>query len=1130
MRIALISMLGSLRPSRVVALFALLSLGPLAALAFLSIQLSTDAVSREVEAKARSTAAVSAALLQHELGSLAQLVDSYADRPLLKRVLEAPASRKGKNVKKVIALNLRDLIERPGIATGFIADPRGRLVAVRPSTPGLVGDDFSFRDWYQGVTATQRPYISEVFRSAAAGRPLVVAAATPVDASGPNGERSKLTAIVGAAYGLEAIQRFTEDFAAAQGVDLTITDQRGTVVARPSSIPSKLVSKSHDPAVAAALEGRSGTTTTPGENGALLSAYAPISGPGWTVTAEIPVSAAYASVSTLRSTVISIGTVLGFFLSTGLVLLVLTLQEHRRAEANLRRQEGETRAVIEASNDAFVAMNERGVITAWNREAEDTFGWSRTEAIGRELANTIIPSDYRQAHRDALERFLETGEGPLLNSRIETEALHRDGRVFPVELAIWEIRTRDAYCFSAFIHDITERKEAEQEMEAAQTEALEASRMKSEFLANMSHEIRTPMNGVIGMTDLLLDTELSAEQRETTETIRVSGEALLSLINDILDFSKIEAGRLELEEVDFGIRSAVEDAIGLLAERAYAKGLEIATLIQPTAPVAVRGDPARLRQILMNLAGNAIKFTHEGEVVVRVFLKDEDERGYNVCFEVADTGIGIKPEDQSRLFESFSQADTSTTRRYGGTGLGLAISRQLAELMGGEIGMESEEGKGSIFRFTARLARASGLERPEPSDEASLAGLSALVVDDNATNRAVLELSLDKWGMRSSSASSGWQALLLLRDAAQRGEPFAVALLDFHMPEMDGIELGRAIKGDSGLEATRLVLITSSTERGAANAAREVGFDGYLTKPVRHMSLHDTLATVVGLQVSGTSTSMVTPDSLAVTSGRTRAHVLVVEDNPVNQKVASKMLAKLGYRYDIASDGVEAVEAVTRTLYAAVLMDCQMPRMDGYEATRRIRALDGAAARVPIIAMTAGAMKGDEERARAAGMDDYIPKPVKLEELEAGLGRWVEDQTMSSSSPEAQSAQEQAPSQPAIDSAVLTSLRELDDPGEDAPEQLVGAFLQSAATSIEKLRTAIERKDGANVAFVAHSLKGSVGALGAKRMTSLCADLEQAAAGRDFERATELLVKIEKEFDLVCLEVNSDSARLPQKS
>ncbi len=540
----------------------------------------------------------------------------------------------------------------------------------------------------------------------------------------------------------------------------------------------------------------------------------------------------------------------------------------------------------------------------------------------------------------------------------------------------------------SLVAEIEDRKEIAHQLTTARDLAVEAGRLKSEFLANMSHEIRTPLNGIIGMTGLLMETELNPEQREFVEVVNSSGESLLSIVNDILDFSKIAAGKLVFEDLDFELALAVDGAVDLLAERAHRKGIELALATDLDVPQFVRGDAARLRQVLINLVGNAVKFTEQGEVVVRIGMLSATDRDVVLRFQITDTGIGIDRETQARLFQAFSQADGSTTRKYGGTGLGLAISKQLVEAMGGTIEVESAPGKGSTFQFTARFGRAARTGAAFTARE-SLNGMRALIVDDNATNRQILQRQLAVMGVISHTVATGAQALAGLREHAG-GLRYDVAIIDLEMPGMDGLMLAQLIKTDPALASTRLVMMSSRGGRGD-HGVPDVHFEAWLTKPLKQTQLLKALAAVCGTEVAVPAPDQpvsVSADDSRIREMRREVRLLLAEDNPVAQKVALRQLQKLGYEADLAVNGRKALEALAGTPYSIVLMDCQMPELDGYEATAELRRRENGRHTI-VIAMTANALQGDREKCLAAGMDDYISKPVKLDEIAAVLDRWL---------------------------------------------------------------------------------------------------------------------------------------------
>ena len=641
----------------------------------------------------------------------------------------------------------------------------------------------------------------------------------------------------------------------------------------------------------------------------------------------------------------------------------------RRALADLQRYA----SMVAYSMDAIISLEPSGMIATWNAGAQNLYGYTADDVLGRALTRLAVPES---------EEFLANLAERVMDGEVveaEVRQMCRGGHALWISIQASPIYHRIEGISGVLIiaRDLTERRRMEEDLRAAMTKAEQAAVAKSRFLANMSHEIRTPMNGILGMTDLLLDTGLTEEQRQFAETVKLSGSALLELINDILDFSKIEAGGLEIETIGYEIADTIDGVLDVLGEHAARKGLELTGCADLELPSRILGDPVRLRQVLLNLANNAIKFTNEGSVALRVYSVGDGE----VQFEVEDTGIGIPEDRMDRLFRAFSQVDASTTRRFGGTGLGLAICKELVELMGGRLRVESVVDQGSKFWFRLPLRHDVGAALPTVDIPAFL-GLRVLVVDDVAESREIVSRYCTAWGCHTVSCADAASASKVLAEANEVGEAFSVVLLDNSLNGTSGLTIGKRWREQFPQAPTSMVLMTSYAERKDAKRAREFGFDIHLLKPVKRRVLQRTLLSVVGLAVDRSEArgeSMTSYHSISIDLRR-RTRILVAEDNLVNQKVVLKMLERLGYRATVAANGKSAVNMFTESPFDIVFMDCQMPEMDGYQATAALRALD-AGADVPIVAMTANAMVGDREECLAAGMSHYLPKPISARAL-----------------------------------------------------------------------------------------------------------------------------------------------------
>jgi len=768
--------------------------------------------------------------------------------------------------------------------------------------------------------------------------------------------------------------------------------------------------------------------------------------------------------------------------------------------------------IVEQSSEAIWTKDLAGVITSWNSGAAAMFGYPPSEAMGRALNVAESTPEEEESRR----RRLVAGEKFSYDAR----AMTRSSTSIDIQVAVAPLLDDANRCIGsiAVARDVTQHKRSEEALRLAREAAEAASQAKSSFLARMSHEIRTPMNGVLGMTELLLETGLTSTQRKYAETVQRSGQNLLGIINDLLDFSKIEAGKLELENVEMDLRRTIEDVVDLLAERAHSKGLELACSIPANLVTHVRGDPLRLGQVLTNLVGNAIKFTEQGSVVIRVSSVEETAKHVSMRFEVSDTGAGISLEAQTRIFDEFSQADGSTTRKHGGSGLGLAISKQLVGMMGGSIHVESALGAGSTFSFTSRFEKqeTQAQEDSRSAPMGMLTGVRALIVESTAINRGILHSQMSNWGMTNRVAATPEQAVDLLSQAAARGAPYDIAIIDLGLPGMDALELARTIRVRGEISKVRLVMLTR--RQVDIRNAREAGIDACLAKPVRQTVLYECLVNVMAGQSQEPAAPPVAREPASAAPAKIRGNILLVEDNLINQQVALGILQIQGYNVTVVNNGREALDAHSQGDFDLILMDCHMPEMDGFEATREIRGRERTftGKRVPIVALTANAMAQDREECLNAGMDDHLSKPFSMQTLQDMLDRWMPAAASVPATAAQPAPRSHAKAGEVLDRQVLEQLSKVRTNGK--PELLarvINLYLAESPKLVQKLKQAAGASDARAIARSAHSLKSSSANVGAKVLSGYCADIEASARRADTEEARKILAKIETEHGSV---------------
>ena len=767
--------------------------------------------------------------------------------------------------------------------------------------------------------------------------------------------------------------------------------------------------------------------------------------------------------------------------------------------------QAQLQGILGIADDAVICFDKAQRIVLFNHGAENIFGWSQSEALGQ-LIDLLLPPRFRAGHARLVEEFGHSGDvARRMGERRTISGVRRNGEEFPAEASISRLEAEGTVVYTVILRDITAQVTRERELELAKERAEAAMQAKSMFLANMSHEIRTPLNAVIGMTSLLLNTRIDDEQRDYAETVRASSEALLTIINDILDYSKIEVGKLEIERYPFDLRRCIEEAMDLISAEAGEKNINLAYFIEDSVPALIVSDVTRLRQILVNLLSNAIKFTHRGEVVISVSGPAAGEPAAAINFAVRDTGIGIPEGKLASLFQSFTQVDASTTRKYGGTGLGLAISKRLAEMMGGTMRVESVVGTGSTFHFSI-LAEPAGPQLANSflkEYSQALSGRRVLIVDDNATNRRILVKQALTWGMLPSAAASGIEAL----DFIRHGQAFDVAILDMSMPEIDGMALAREIRKHRDALALPMVMLTSVIhQRGRKDSLDVSAFAAFLNKPIKPAALLDAMLHAIRVEAASPALRPAEPE-IANLAANLPLKILVAEDNTVNQKVVQQLLAHLGYRADVVASGIDVLDALERQSYDVVLMDVQMPEMDGLEATRRLRARFGSQA-PRVVAMTANAMPGDREECLAAGVDAYVSKPVELTDISDVL------RTVSSAPTSAPKRSMVAADPAVIDRRRIEHLQALQDAANPSlVKDIIELFLNDSPQHLDQLAAQLAAGDAGKLANGAHRYLSSVENLGALRMRAACMELERIGRGGDLAGADAVLRQLRAEFD-----------------